>query len=69
MRRHEVVHNTPEQVAGYLDEALRIVAQIEPPEDLRAIAYGKAVDLLAAKNITIEQPAPLGLGGMAIPRG
>lgn len=68
MRRTEIQHNTPEQVAGYLDEALRIVTELEPPEDLREVAFGKAVDLLAAKQLMLEQPATLGMGALAIPR-
>jgi hypothetical protein len=59
-------HNTPEQVRGYLDDALAIVAELEPPGDLRALAFGKAIDLLAAKQIVFEQPQvfPVDLGDL-----
>jgi hypothetical protein len=49
--------NEPEQVAEYLRQALVIVADIEPPEDLRGICFAKAVELVSAKQVFFEQPA------------
>lgn len=59
-RRIELPHNTPEQVREYLAAALAIVDELDPDDDLRGVAFAKAVDLLAAKQITIEQIAPIG---------
>jgi hypothetical protein len=68
MRRVEYPHHTTEQVRGYLEEACAIVAGLELDDDLRVPAFTKAVELLAAKQIVMEQ-----IGGvvptMAIPRG
>lgn len=67
-RTQEIPHNTREQVAGYLDEALAIVRELEVDDDLRAIAFTKAVDLISAKQLIVEQVVP-GVLGMAMPRG
>jgi hypothetical protein len=62
VQRKEYPHNTPEQVRDYLLEALTIVAEIDPPGDLRGLAFSKAVDLVSAKQVTFEQmPALSGL--------
>lgn len=47
----EYRHHTVAEVEGYFDEALRIVGELEVDDELRAIAFAKAVDLLAAKQI------------------
>jgi hypothetical protein len=67
-RRLETPHNTPEQVREYLREALDLVDELGPADDLREACFTKAVDMIAAKSITIEQVAPLG-GALAVPRG
>lgn len=59
-RKSEDPHHTPEQVRGYLDEAERIVDELEVASDLREIAYAKAINLLAAKQLFYEQIAPMG---------
>lgn len=59
--RREYPHHTPEQVRGYLIEALAILAELELTDDLRPLAFSKAVDLLAAKQILVEQAQPAGL--------
>lgn len=59
MLRTEEHHNTPAQVVDYLRTALAIVMELDPPEDLRQIAFGKAVDLLSAKQVFFEQNAPV----------
>ena len=63
-RRVEYPHHTSEQVRGYLADALAIVTELDLDDDLRALAFAKAVELLAAKQIVMEQiRAPL-LGGL-----
>ena len=66
--RHEMFHYTREQVRGHLADALALVAELDPPDALRALAFDKAVNLLATKQIVVEQVQP-GLPNMAIPRG
>lgn len=61
MPRVETMHNTPAQVREYLAEALAIVAELEVTDELRAVAFTKALDLLASKSITIQPPQPMGL--------
>jgi hypothetical protein len=55
--REEYHHNTPEQIEDYLASAAEVVGRIELPDDLRGIAFNKAVDLFAAKQIILAQPA------------
>lgn len=57
-RRTEWPHNTPEQVREYLLEALDVVDELGPPDDLRVACFTKAADLLIAKQITVEQVMP-----------
>lgn len=70
MIRHEIPNNTPEQVRAYLGGALELVDELGPPDDLRREFFGKAVDLLASKQLVMEQPQPIGfpLPNMEIPR-
>lgn len=56
-RKVEFPHNTPEQARGYLIEALAIVEELDVPDDLRSVAFVKAVDLVSAKSIQVEQVA------------
>src|SRR5437867_1685374 len=53
--RHELQHNTPEQVREYVRETLAIIAELEVPDDLRAVAFTGALNLVSNKNIAIEQ--------------
>jgi hypothetical protein len=53
----ETHFNSPEQVEGYLRIALELVEKIGPAEDLREVAFAKAVDLVSAKNVMIPQVA------------
>lgn len=70
MLRHELPNNTPEQVRAYLGGALELVDELGPPDDLRRPFFEKAVQLLAEKQILLEQPAPVAfpLPNMAIRR-
>jgi hypothetical protein len=58
----EVQHNTPEQVRGYLERAWQIMEELGPPDDLRVVMFTQAVNLLASKQVFIEQPQPTILG-------
>lgn len=67
MHKQEVQLNAPQQANDWLRDALALVNEIDPPADLRAAMFVKAVDLLAAKQVFFEQsPAilPGGLRGM-----
>lgn len=55
MRRVEHHHHTAEQVTGYLDEALSIVGALGVSDELLVPAFTKAVELLSAKTIEVEQ--------------
>lgn len=62
----EAHHNTADEVQEWIEEALRIVGDVDVTDELRPIAFAKAVDLLAAKQIQYEAVQPLGVGlGMA----
>jgi hypothetical protein len=65
-RRTEIPHYTPEQVNEHLREANRIVSELDLPEHLQPVAYRKAIELLAAKNITVETAAALPM--LAVPQ-
>lgn len=67
LKASEIHHNDPDQVRQYLDTALRLTAELDVPDDLRVAFFTKAVDLVAAKQINLEQ-MQLGAGAMAIPR-
>lgn len=60
-RRVEHPHNTPEQIVDYLRSALELVAELNPPDDLRVAAFTKAADLFSSKHVTMEQVVP-GIG-------
>jgi hypothetical protein len=45
-------HNTPEQIEGYLRIGLEVVERVNPPDELRGIAFTKAVDLASNKSLT-----------------
>lgn len=68
MRHPEYAHNTREQVVEYIGEAAKVVAELELDDDLKVPAFVKAIDLLAAKQITLTQVAPMGVDLRTIPR-
>jgi hypothetical protein len=55
LRYTERQNNTREQVQDYLNVARAVVEDLGIPKDLREIAFGKAVDLLASKQVVTEQ--------------
>jgi intracellular sulfur oxidation DsrE/DsrF family protein len=66
MNRTEVAHYTKQQAEEHLRDALDLVDKVGPPDDLRVVTFGKAVEMLSQKQIVVEQlAAPL----MAIPQG
>ena len=67
-RKVEYEHHSPEQVRQYLDTALRLTAEMDVPEDLRVAFFGKALDLVSAKQMFFEQLTGV-LRNMAVPRG
>jgi hypothetical protein len=67
MRQTEYPHNKPEQVVQYVQLALALVEDLDPPEDLRVPTYMKAIELFASKQVVLEQVGVLD-GHMAIPR-
>ena len=58
MSRVEWQHNTREQVVDYLATAAAIVAELELDGDLKVPAFVKACDLIASKQIIVEQIDP-----------
>jgi hypothetical protein len=67
MRKADYQHYAPEQVRAHLAEALAIVEELELDDELRGLAFAKAVDLLAAKQMFFEQ-AQLGVPGLVMPQ-
>jgi hypothetical protein len=49
--------NTYEQVCVYLRGALEAVNDLELSDDLRPIAFTKAIELLAAKQVALDAAA------------
>lgn len=51
----------PEQVAEAVAEAVRIVDEAALPQNLRAVAFEKVLELLTSKQVFFEQIAPTGV--------
>jgi hypothetical protein len=62
-------HYTREQVSEHLRDALDVVDELGPADDLRVACFTKAVDLLSAKQRVMEQIVPGILGGVRPPGG
>ena len=60
-RRTEDYFHTPEQVHGYIEQALVLLDAHELTLDERARLLPQVVNLLSGKNITYEQIAPTGM--------
>lgn len=60
-RRIEHHAYTREQATEHLRAALAIVAELDPPSDLREAAFTNAVSMLSRKDVQIEQVLPAGL--------
>jgi uncharacterized protein (UPF0147 family) len=62
MRKAFEAHfHSREQVQGYVEVALAIMEDAVVPDDLREAAFGKAVELLAQKQVTFEAVNPSGV--------
>jgi len=59
MIARESRHNSDEQVREYVEKALALVAELDPPDDLRGRVFDQACTFYAAKSITLEQVQPL----------
>lgn len=55
-RTQEIHFHTREQIEGYIDTALYIIDHAELEDELKRSAFEKCIDLLAAKQVLIEQP-------------
>ena len=62
--------NTADETHAYLEAGLAIVAELDPPADLREATFRKALDLLTAANIQMTDPGPQvrPVPALAIPR-
>lgn len=69
MRRTEHMHNTTAQIAGYLDEAYRIVLDAGIPFELQVAALPEVIKLVAGKQIVFEQVSPLGIVAPGLGQG
>ena len=63
--RTDLYHYDREQVERHLRDALDIVADLDPPDDLRAQAFTLATTMLSQKQAIFEALAP---SGLALPR-
>jgi len=61
MRRTEDIHHTPENVHGYVEQALVILDDFTLTPDERAHLPPQVVALLSSKQIFYEQVAPAGM--------
>lgn len=61
MQRTEIPNNTPAQVLEYIDHALAVVEEVAPPNDLREAVFTGALNLIAGKQVVLEQPQPVDL--------
>jgi hypothetical protein len=59
MRRTEDIHHSPEQVHGYIEQALVLLATHELTPEERANLLPVVVQLLSAKQIFYEQAMPI----------
>jgi hypothetical protein len=62
MRKAFEAHfHTEEQVREYVKQALRVVDDVNVPDDLREETFRQALNLLAQKQVTFEAVAPTGV--------
>jgi hypothetical protein len=67
MQRQEIPNNTDEQVRDYLHVALALVAELDPPQDLRPAVFEAAFAAVSGKQIVMSQPQPVDLRGLRLP--
>lgn len=68
VNRIEIVHNTDEQVQGYVEAAQRIADALGIDREREHQVFVKIIELLASKTVQVVQQ-PVGMPAMAIPRG
>lgn len=66
VQKIELQHNTPEQVAEYVDAAVAIVTERVPLELRGDAVLAKVLELLSGKTIQFAQPQPIDLGRIGI---
>lgn len=64
--RREIPHHTDEQVREAVSKAVALVDELVVPADLRAAAFEQACQMFAAKQILMQEPAPIA-GRLALP--
>lgn len=66
--RVDIRHHSHDEIRSYLADAQRLVHEAELDGDLKVPAFLKAVELLAGKQVTLQQrevvPVPAGLGSL-----
>jgi hypothetical protein len=67
MQLVNVHHYKPEDVKSILQNAARIVAELDPAPELLRSTFEKAVDLLAQHSVITPQPTQVTMPAMAIP--
>jgi hypothetical protein len=66
LQKREIMNNTDAQVSEYLTAALLLVAELDPPGDLREAVFNQAVGLYSGKQIVVEQIQPNGLSSLGV---
>jgi hypothetical protein len=56
-------------VKEYIKDAIRLTESINPPRDLRESVFTAAVNLIASKQIVMQQPQPVDLRGLGLKAG
>lgn len=70
MRIADQLHlHTREEVVGILDDALAVVRELEPPEDLRPAVFTQAATMLGNKQVMMEQASMSPLLAPSLGRG
>lgn len=64
MQRQDVKHHTPAEVRDILRDALAIVDELEPADDLRVATFDQAARMLSGKEVVLVQPQPIDLSGL-----
>lgn len=67
LQRIETPHNTPEQVAEYVQAAQDIADAAGIDREREPEVFVKIIDLVASKQITVVQNPPLLGGAMPLP--
>ena len=66
LQKHEIKNNTADEAREYLEAALALTLELDPPQDLRSHVFVQAVGLLSGKQIVVEQMQAMP-NGMRLP--